>query len=1142
MTHPLEHLEGYQKFRTLLSELFQLDLADLDFGLYRVLKQRRRAIEDYFAKELPERLYQHIHALSQQAKADLEAELRAATDKLRQLTPNAIEPDGSQTPIADTLAQAGGQIGNLIDRIRQIRGILGEQVLAENQVNDVLLLVHDFFRRYYDEGDFIPQPRFSFGEGYAIESYGDRGLAPLPQDFPGAIYRGEDVYFHWPTRGMHYAKSDTYLKNYSFRVETQGLEPQTFTVQFVLAHVEAVRDNNRASRYFFPKPEVKLEGHTLTIPFDYRSKREGDPANQEKILEAALPAVLAAIPDPGLRAALENTGDNGRGLLYRRARHFSALGSKDFFIHPHLEDFLQAELDYFTKSQALRQAELDNDHVLRRRLATLKAFRGIAQDLIRFLGQLERIQAQLFEKKRLVYRTDYIVPIRHIPQRLWPEILSNKAQIRYWQEDMGLAEITQATLETHPSLPVYTGHFDPSFARRLLAALGERWDLDEATDGVLVHAENYGALRTLEARWREGIKVIYIDPPYNTKSSEIPYKNGFKHATFASLIEGRVRPARDYLSQEGVMLVSIDLEERTVVEHVLRDTFGSWNQVEELIWAMNTTNSQVPTYSTNHEYVLVWAKDLPTVASDPQMFREPKPGYEEVMALIEELNPSYPPLSEVEKALRELYQRHQAEYRQQVEAQGLKWEEEKKNDPWKGIYPYKRAEYRNAKGELVPEERAREERASIWVWQEDNLAMPAGKQAASTKDPSSPNYRFYKPLHSITGRPVPHPKSGWKLPYEQRDLEEGRSFRELDAQGRIVWGQDEQKVPRIKRFLHEVETNVGKSVIVDYSDGEKETSALFGRSGVFFAPKPTSLIMRLLQQTTPYKEGMVLDYFGGSGTTAHAVIRLNREDGGRRKFILVEMGDHFDTVVLRRVQKVMYAPAWADGRPKPEPVVESKVHQPSLESKGGARPLPHWMECSPRLIKVLRLESYEDALFNLQTEPSSREAAYAENLSAVERPHEFLIRENAYLLSYFAEVLQDGNPALLRPMLNGEVLTEWHHPEAIRIRRPEKGGYQEEEVDWLETAALWLGLRIRKYAEMEANGHLYRVMYATSLDGAQPVALILRERKPDLDLHAERVWLEQTFPGHRVILNAPPVAAFEALEEVLLDAMQEGPK
>jgi adenine-specific DNA-methyltransferase len=1128
MNSSLERLAGYQKFRELLTELFQLDLVDLDFGLYRVLRERRKAIQDYFTQELPKRLFQHFDALSQELKEELQAELERAVSELRKLAPKAVDADGTLTPVAETLAQAGGEIAGLIHQVRHIRNRLAEEELTESQVSDVLLLVHDFFRRYYDEGDFIPQPRFSSNEGYAIESYTDKSLAPRHEDFPGVVYRGEDILFHWATRGMLYVKSDTYLKSYHFRVETKGLWPKTYTVQFVLAHVEPARDNNRISRYFFPRPEVVLEGHTLTIPFDYRSKREGEPANQEKILEANLPAVLEAIPDPDLRRALEEPGENGKGLLHRRIRHFSALGSKDFFIHPYLEDFLQAELDYFTKAQALRMAELEDPSVLRSRLALLKAFRGIAQDLIRFLGQLERIQTQLFEKKRLVYKADYIVPIRHVPEELWQEILSNQDQLRYWQEDMGLSEITLDTLRTHPSLPVYTGHFDPDFTRRLLAALSERWDLDEATDGLLVHAENYGALRTLEARWREGVKLVYIDPPYNTKSSEIPYKNGFKHATFATLMEGRVRLARHYLSKDGVMAVSIDLEERTVVEQVLRYTFGPWNRVAELIWVMNTTNSQVPTYSINHEYILVWAKHLPTVAADPKMFREPKPGYEEVMALIQELNPRYPPISEVEQALRQLYERHRAEYRQQVEAQGLSWKEEKKNDPWRGIYPYNRAEYRNAKGELVPEERAREEGATLWVWQESDMSMPTGKQSPTTKDPNSLNYRFYRPLHPVTGKPVPHPKRGWNVPYEARE-EGGRSFRDLDADGRIVWGEDERKVPRIKRFLHETETNVGKSVIVDYSDGEKETSALFGRSGVFFAPKPTSLMVRLLQQTT-HQGGWVLDYFAGSGTTAHAVIRLNREDGRRRKFILVEMGDHFDSVLLRRIQKVMYAPVWKDGRPHPEPVV------------GEAEPPPSWMERSPRLVKVLRLESYEDALFNLQTEPSPREKAYAENLRAVERPHEFLPHENAYLLSYFAEVVQDGNPTLLRPILNGEVLTEWHDPEAIRIKKPDKEGYREEAVDWLETAALWLGLKVHRYTEAEANGHLYRIMHATSPDGDQPVALILRQRRPDLDPHAERLWLEERFPGHRIIINDPPVAAFEALEGVLMDAMMEGPK
>ncbi len=1052
MAHSWEHLEGYQKFRALLSELFQFDLADLDFGLYRLLKQRRRAIEEYFAEELPKRLSEHIHALDQQAKADIEAERKAAIDRLRQLAPSAIEPDGTLAPIADTLAQAGGQIGDLILRIRQIDSILSKWELAENQVNDALLLVHDFFRRYYDEGDFIPQPRFSHGEGYAIESYRDCALAPLPQDFPGAVYHGEDTYFHWPTRGMHYAKSDTYLKNYTFQVETQGPEPQTFTVQFVLADVEPVRDNNRVTRYFFPKPKVRLEGHTLTIPFDYRSKREGDPANQEKILETTLPAVLASIPDPNLRAALENTGENGKSLLHRRARHFSALGSKDFFIHPRLEDFLQAELDYFTKSQALRHAELGDDRLLRRRLATLKAFRGIAQDLIRFLGQLERIQTQLFEKKRLVYRTDYIVPIRYVPKSLWPEILANKAQIRCWQKDMGLTKIDQGVLETHPSLPVFTGHFDPGFARKLLAALSERWDLDEITDGVLVHGENYGALRTLEARWREQVKCIYIDPPYNTGSDGFIYKDRYRHSSWLSMMLDRLTLARELLREDGAIFISCDDHE---VHHLRKIGDSLWQAIGTFVWEKKKKGSHLsPIFRDLTEYILAYTPDLSKIG---KLFGE-KAYSGKWQYLINRSNTERELLFPAKKVHAQLGDgTHQA-----------------------GTY---------GEGEMA-------------VHLLDDIIVQDG----IVQNQFRMRARFK-----------------WKQEKLDEELEKGSIVKlSKNMRPNVLRADQEEKTKRPPSLI--------TKDIATYEDAFAELSNLFGEV-TYPYPKPVGLVRFFINAMTYFNpQGIVLDFFAGSGTTAHGVIQLNREDGGQRRFILVEMGDYFDSVLLKRVQKVMYAPTWSGGKPKPEPMVD------------GASPLPQWMERSPRLVKVLRLESYEDALFNLQTEPSPREKAYEENLSAVERPHEFLPHENAYLLSYFAEVVRDGNPTLLRPMLNGEVLTEWHDPEAIRIKRPERGGYREEEVDWLETAALWLGLRVRKYAEMEANGHLYRVMYATSPDGGQPVALILRKRTPDLDLHGERVWLESTFPGHRVILNAPPTAGFESLEEVLLDAMMEGPK
>ena len=100
--------------------------------------------------------------------------------------------------------------------------------------------------------------------------------------------------------------------------------------------------------------------------------------------------------------------------------------------------------------------------------------------------------------------------------------------------------------------------------------------------------------------------------------------------------------------------------------------------------------------------------------------------------------------------------------------------------------------------------------------------MPAGKQADSTKDPEDPNFRFYKPTHP-NGKTSGHPKRGWCWPRNPHPLQPHRpSFSALDADNRIVWGDTQKKVPQLKKFLHEVDTQVAKSVVLDYTDGEKQ--------------------------------------------------------------------------------------------------------------------------------------------------------------------------------------------------------------------------------------------------------------------------------------------------------------------------------
>src|ERR1700681_4040916 len=101
----------------------------------------------------------------------------------------------------------------------------------------------------------------------------------------------------------------------------------------------------------------------------------------------------------------------------------------------------------------------------------------------------------------------------------------------------------------------------------------------------------------------------------------MPYKTDYKNSSFAAMMYDRLELLWRALAKDGAIFVSIDKTERTIVQHVLDEIFGADNRVEELIWAMNTNNSQAPNYSTNHEYVLVYAKHRPTAEKDRGMFR-----------------------------------------------------------------------------------------------------------------------------------------------------------------------------------------------------------------------------------------------------------------------------------------------------------------------------------------------------------------------------------------------------------------------------------------------------------------------------------------------------------------------------------------
>ncbi len=460
-----------------------------------------------------------------------------------------------------------------------------------------------------------------------------------------------------------------------------------------------------------------------------------------------------------------------------------------------------------------------------------------------------------------------------------------------------------------------------------------------------------------------------------------------------------------------------------------------------MIWVQNTNDGKSPTYSTNHEYVEVYSRNKQAVENDAQMFREPKPGYEEVMLLIEKLNPSYPPISEVTKALEELYEAHMREYRDAVEAEEMDYEEEKRNDPWKGLFNYSLAEYRDSNSRYIPESQAKAKKAKIWVYRESDWTIMSSetKQSPTIKDPAHKNYRYYEIPHP-NGKPCKPSSRGWKgTRFVDPEHPERTSCESLLADNRVAFGRDENKVPQQKRFLHEVETNVCKSVFVDYSDGEKELAAMFGKTGLFLAPKHSRFVARFIQQGAT-SDSLILDCFGGSGSTAHGVISLNREDAGKRKFILAEMGHHFDTLLKPRICKAIYSPTWRQGKPT------TRQHGVS------------------QLIKYMRLESYEDALDNISFQPTDEQAMF---------------QLEDYVLNYLLNFETKHSETLLN-------VAKLDAPFDYKLRT--QGRDEPMPIDLPETFNYLIGLHVASRAVHDNKGARY-VVYRGKADGRETIVI-----------------------------------------------------
>lgn len=1007
------------RLQALLADLFQLDTADLDFGLYRLLHIKRREVEGFIHEQLPASVRRAFGEMAEGEQAELRGELKDLAAQIRREVEgeDPFLPDGSlreeyrQLPIR-SLREAMGRYDVVREGLQRVEA-------TEAQQAEVFNHLYTFFRRYYEDGDFVPKRRYGTHETYAVP------------------YDGEEVVLHWANKGQHYVKSGERLRDYAFTVETLG---GPYRVRFTLAKATTPRENTKGeTRFFFPQPtDATYSDGTFVLPFEYRLPTVDEVAQygsnakgQEALLQEALEAILTAVPEDALAVALRATvreTDKGEvSVLAHRLQHFTRKQTSDYFVHRDLKGFLSRELEFYIKDQVLHVADIEGD--LAPKLRLLRVFRRVACDVIDFLDQLERVQCRLFEKKKFVLRTDYLCPVQHLPPELWPEVLANEAQQAAWRALFGVQGIVdEAFLLAHPTLVVDTGHFGEGFRLRLLGGFD---DLEEATAGILVHGENHQALALLEGLLHKQVKGLFLDPPYNTGSDGFLYKDRVQHSSWLAMMAERMSAARRFMREDGVAFICCDDVEHARLRMLMDSLWGDTCFVASVAWEKRFTRS-------NNAHLVSSVKDNVLV------------------------------------------------YRA---SEALSYLREDRTDEANAIYSN-------------PDDDPRGE------WTSVSYVNPATKEAR-------PNL-VYDIWNPVLKQSVTHPTNAWKYsPDEhQRHVQENR----------LYWGREGGNTyPRLKRFLCEVGGMVPTDVwkYTDSGTTDEASTALkhmFG-TNVFDNPKPVRLVTRVAlihHNQIPSQTGLYLDFFAGSGTTGQAVVELNRSDGGRRRFALIEMADYFGTVLVPRIQKVMYCPDWKDGVPVGYP-------EPSMDGMW-----PEWVSRTPRLVKVLRLEGYEDSLHNLVTEETiTAEAPRAQ-------AYQQAIGREAYRLHYLATLPLEASDTLLD-------VDRLDQPFAYTLEILTDEGPRTSPVDLVETFNLLYGLRVKRLQVWHnpADGDReYRVL--SGKRGKEETLVIWRDMV-DLDPAVERTFLEDRIEGYdRVLINGdsavPGIESLDPLFKRLMEA------
>ncbi len=398
----------------------------------------------------------------------------------------------------------------------------------------------------------------------------------------------------------------------------------------------------------------------------------------------------------------------------------------------------------------------------------------------------------------------------------------------------------------------------------------KNWD---ETENLYIEGDNLEVLKVLQNSYNGKIKMIYIDPPYNTgndfiyeddftlSAEEAEKQEGLKdrkgatqtvdrltknskdsakyHTNWLNMMYPRLSIARDLLTDDGVIFISIDDNEVHNLRKVCDEIFGKENFISVFIWDGGRKNDSKKV-SVGHEYIVTYSKGNNISSEDSTLWRERKAGIDEIYSTYNKLCREY-------------------------------------GNDWESINTGLRKWYSS-----LPENSPSRKHKHYNCADENGIYFASD---LSGPDDGRKNRPRYEVLHPKTGKPVTIPSRGWRW-------EEKRMMEEI-SKNRVHFGKDEKSIPNGKVYLKENEYQAPSSVFYkDRRSASSELKKLFGRK-VFDFPKDTEVLCKLIKLIL--RDGdIILDFFSGSATTAHSVIKVNKEDSMKRKFIMVQLPEEID--------------------------------------------------------------------------------------------------------------------------------------------------------------------------------------------------------------------------------------------------------